>query len=92
MNMVRLISVALGASFAVLACSAGNEPVAEPTTESAAALDHGCRFVCPKCHPNEVCPLGACVEDCSPAHQPCIDNTMCAQGYEWSPTKCSCVK
>ena len=27
-------------------------------------LHGGCRLICPKCHPGEVCPLIACREDC----------------------------
>jgi hypothetical protein len=64
----------------------GTEPLSASDEEAA----HGCRFTCPKCHKNEVCPKYACVEDCSPPHQPCIDNMMCPVDYSWSSKDCSC--
>jgi hypothetical protein len=64
---------------------------AQETASIEESLAGGCRVVCPKCHPGEVCPMIACVEDCSPAKQPCIDNVMCPINYTWSSHACSCV-
>ena len=91
MNIARLISTVVASSLTILACSsAPSAPEAETSATASEALAHGCRVVCPKCRPNEICPLFACVEDCAPAKQPCVDNIFCAIGYTWSTTRCSC--
>ena len=54
-------------------------------------LKGGCRMVCPKCHPNEVCPMIACMLDCNGKNQNCVDTQLCPIGYSWSQSKCSCV-
>jgi hypothetical protein len=87
--LVRFAFVAACFSL-VLACSSQADP--EPTnTTDEQALTGGCRLVCPKCHPGEVCPMIACVEDCNGKPLKCVDNQMCPIGYNWSSSKCSCV-
>ena len=54
-------------------------------------LKGGCRMICPKCHPNEVCPMIACTLDCNAKAHVCVDTQLCPIGYSWSSTKCSCV-
>ncbi len=62
------------------------------TSESTAKLAGGCRVICPKCHPGEVCPMYACVEDCNAVDpQSCVENELCPDGWTWSKGLCSCV-
>jgi hypothetical protein len=64
----------------------------ESSAESTAQLAGGCRVVCPKCHPGEVCPMWACMEDCHAADpKSCVENVMCPDGWTWSKHLCSCV-
>ncbi|MFO0670683.1 MAG: hypothetical protein U0235_13810 [Polyangiaceae bacterium] len=86
----RIGLLALASLFAV-ACSS-SQTTDEGSTESAAqALTGGCRIVCPKCHPGEVCPMIACVEDCHGKPTKCVENQLCPIGYAWSQAACSCV-
>lgn len=55
----------------------GNE---EPGTQiSDAALKAGCHTKCPKCPPNKICPMIACVLECPSNVTPC-GNTVCQSG------------
>lgn len=46
---------------AVVGCSSAPDP----TVDSTEALKSGCRTICPKCPPNQICPMMACYLDCS---------------------------
>jgi hypothetical protein len=90
--MRTLFALALGLAIAALpACGGDAAPEGAPEGAIEQSLSGGCRVVCPKCHQGEVCPLIACVEDCSPAKQPCIDTVFCPLNYSWSTHACSCV-
>lgn len=77
-------------SFAAAAgCSAAPD---EPTASTASAYTGGCREVCPRCPPNQVCPMIACYLDCNGgAKKTCGVAALCAIGYEWSAARCACV-
>ena len=77
--------VALAAVALLAACSG------EATSTDQSDLAGGCRLVCPKCHPGEVCPMIACTEDCSGKPSTCVETMMCPIGYAWSQAACSCL-
>ena len=82
---IRWIGALLCAGvFGVVGCSSD-------VSSSQDDLKGGCRMVCPKCHPNEVCPMIACQLDCNAKGHACVDTQLCPIGYSWSSQKCSCV-
>jgi hypothetical protein len=88
-------AIALGFSaFALIGCSAssdGNTGEIPGSRVSQDALKGGCRVVCPKCHPGEVCPKYMCRLDCPPGVTPCGD-TVCRHGQECCNASCgTCV-
>lgn len=52
------------ALIAAVGCSSAPDPTTEAATSSEAELA-GCRTICPKCRPNQPCPMYMCVLDCS---------------------------
>ena len=87
--MVARLLCSLAVVF-VVACSAPTPD--EPVGSTSEALGGHCRIVCPKCHPNEICPLYACIQDCTggkPAT--CVETQLCPIGYAWDSNACSCV-
>jgi hypothetical protein len=44
-----------------------------------ASLKGGCRAICPKCRPGQICPLMACTISCPPGRSLCGQN-VCGQG------------
>jgi hypothetical protein len=85
---MRFIVALAAVAALVSACTASTDP--EPSDTTSSALGH-CRVVCPKCHPGEVCPMYACIQDCSGPPAKCVENMMCPIGYTWSQHACSCV-
>jgi hypothetical protein len=51
------------------------------------ALKGGCRVICPKCHPNQICPKYACRIECPPKTTPCGD-TVCTGGQVCCNASC----
>lgn len=51
----------------VLVAAAGCSSAPDPTSEAASSEAElaGCRTICPKCKPNQPCPMIACYLDCS---------------------------
>jgi hypothetical protein len=90
--MKGMMWLSVFAAFAAVACSAATDGpgTSEPASTGAQDLGGGCREVCPKCPPNQICPLIACYLDCHPK-QKCVQNAFCIQGYQWSSARCSCV-
>lgn len=83
---IRWIGALLFAGlFVVVGCSS------DASSSQTDDLKGGCRMVCPKCHPNEMCPMIACMLDCNGKAHDCVDNQLCPIGYSWSQSKCSCV-
>lgn len=74
----------------VVACSSTDD--SDKVDETSQDLGGHCRVVCPKCHPGDVCPMYACIQDCSGPPARCVDNMMCPIGYTWSSSACSCLK
>jgi hypothetical protein len=74
----------------IFACTGDAEPTesSQTTTES---LKGGCRIVCPKCHPGEVCPMYACIQDCNGPPARCVETMLCPIGYAWDSKACSCL-
>jgi len=70
-----------------IACSSAQDPTTEDTSE---AQTGGCRVVCPKCPPNQVCPKIACYLDCN-SHKPgsCTQDTDCRLFDDYC-TGCDC--
>ena len=66
------------------------DPAAEAEGTQVSAITGGCHTDCPKCHPGEVCSLIACRQVCN-AHEACVQNMLCMQGYSWSPARCGCT-
>jgi len=59
------------AAVSMFGCAVSTEsPSEEGSTVKAGALAGGCRWICPKCKPGEICPKIACFEDCNAA-KPC---------------------
>lgn len=85
---MRIVCLALLLVGALVACSSSTEK--DDVGSTSQDLGH-CRTVCPNCHPNEICPLYACVQDCSGPPARCVDNQLCPIGYTWSQSACSCV-
>jgi hypothetical protein len=56
--------------FSVVVALAGCGAVAESDVVEEAAQG-GCKQVCPKCKPGQVCPMIKCYQDCHGAAQPC---------------------
>ena len=83
-----VVAVLAGLAFALVAC--GSESGSDSTDSTSNSLKGGCRMICPKCHPGEVCPMYACVEDCNGKPAKCVDNQLCPIGYAWDSTACSC--
>lgn len=78
----RLVFAGLALSgLVIVGCSGANDGGGEvPGTRiSQAALKGGCRVVCPKCHPGEVCPMYACRLSCPPGVTTCGDK-VCRHG------------
>lgn len=92
---MRIGSVALGlvlTSFAVAACSSAEPASSEDTAQAESAQTGGCRTVCPKCRPGQMCPMIACFLDCNgKGHGTCTQMALCIQGYVWDDKKCACV-
>src|SRR5678815_3656648 len=97
--MLRALTFAF-ATFAFVpvfvACSAATESDRADkeipgTRISDEALKGGCRVICPKCHPGEVCPKYACHIECPPNTQQCGDS-FCTGGKECCNASCGiCV-
>lgn len=77
---VSLLALGLGC-----AADTGAEP-----GSTASEIVGGCHVDCPRCPPNQVCPLIACREVCN-AHTACVQNALCILGYHWSSSRCGCV-
>lgn len=81
------------AAFFVSGCfvsSDGSSGEVPGTRVSQAALKGGCRVVCPKCHPGEVCSY-ACTLRCPPGVTPCGDS-LCRHGDQCCNASCgTCV-
>jgi len=88
--IVAGLVVAAGLSVTGLGCSSGDEQP-QGATASEEGLTGGCRLVCPKCHPGEVCPMIACYEDCNAPPPRCVETMLCPIGYTWSARACSCI-
>ncbi len=80
-----------GLSVLAVACASSSAPGEDGTKSDQQGLSGGCRIVCPNCHPNEVCPMIACEEQCYPPPPRCVETMMCPVGYTWSAQACSCV-
>ena len=93
MLKTSIVLAGLLSSLLLAGCGVGVEtsPAGDSETSTHQALAGGCRLVCPRCHPGEVCPMIACVEDCAPAPKQCLENQLCIIGYVWSQPRCSCV-
>ncbi len=74
-----------GLAVLLVACSSAPEPT-DDTTEA----QSGCRTICPKCKPNQICPKYACYLDCS-SHKPgsCTVSTDCRLFDDYC-TGCDC--
>jgi hypothetical protein len=89
---MRVLATVVAATVVSLlaACSAAPSSDEASTTES--ALSGGCRQVCPRCPPNQICPMIACYIDCNGgSKKTCTVAMLCAQGYQWSEARCACV-
>ena len=81
MRLAKVVVLAL----ALIGCGGTD---AAMTEEAEAAQKGGCHTICPKCHPNELCPAIACYQDCE--HN-CIQTVLCVQGYVFDARSCSCI-
>ena len=81
MRLVKAVLLALG----LIGCGGTD---AATVQEAEAAQKGGCHTICPKCHPNELCPAIACYQDCE---HDCVQTVFCAQGYVFDAKSCSCI-
>jgi hypothetical protein len=72
----------------VLVALAGCGSVADTDVFEEAAQG-GCKQVCPKCKPGQVCPMIACTLDCGPHTCPLAQ--LCIMGFHWSEAQCKCI-
>jgi hypothetical protein len=91
--MRALVAAIAVASFSVVTLAGcGSTPADDPTGSTESAYTGGCRQVCPRCPPNQICPMIACYLDCNGGGQKtCTVSMLCAIGYEWSQARCACV-
>lgn len=91
MSALRIAVAAVALSFVFACGSSPDESSSSDVGQSESNLTGGCRLVCPKCHPGEVCPMIACVQDCHGRPTKCVETQLCPIGYTWSQSACSCI-
>lgn len=91
MSIRTIVSVAVLALVVGCSSESRQENSEDTTGTSAEALQGGCRLLCPKCHPGEVCPMLACAYECAPPPARCVETMLCPIGYAWSSGACSCI-
>lgn len=69
------------AMLTAVGCVVSTEPETDPDELGVALAEAagGCRMVCPKCHPGQICPMMACTIQCAPGHSMC-GPTVCHPG------------
>ncbi len=90
MRIIHLTATLLALGFA-LVLSACGAPAPDGVDHVSGELKGGCRWDCPKCPANKICPMIACREICNANDKTCVQTAMCIQGYVWSSKSCSCV-
>jgi hypothetical protein len=82
------VALLLGAG-CVVSTESGEETDELGVTEAQA--QGGCKVVCPKCHPNQLCSKMMCYLECAPGHTKCGDN-VCGVGETCCNESCgTCV-